>query len=689
MHVSADRPRWCEKFTRLNAEHIRRRRIATFDMETDDGTLLGKPAGICFTSDIDFPKYETFTQENPGCMIRLLTHFLVKRYRGFVAYAHKGMAFDVSHLLSSAKVQRWLTARGFSVRVDRSFAVIRRGKHSWYLGDSLRMFPVKLADVLNTFAPHYTKAPLPTVPFSWHHHEWRERILSDTLGLYESLVALQKIMLDTFGIPLSLTMPSTALRAARTMLPVESIQRPGRKALDWIRAGAYSGGRIEVFQQGKVNGHITIYDINSAYAWALKGLFPCGKERYTLEEPAHGDIAIGRCSVSVPPDTDIPPVLSRLFHHAFCVGDFQAMLTNEEITFARECGASVEWIEGFTWKESLPIFRAFIEKCETLRRKDYAGPLGHTVKLAQNGLYGILGMNPFRKVQMLSVEPPPRPWVHAFDDENGTYLPNVWETTLFQESPNMMPHWATIITARVRVHLTRYLLTFKRAGLEPLYAHTDSIWAWSGNGIPQTIQQLCADEYGMLKKEADGTEAIIVGPGQAAVKLTDATWHIAAKGIDNVKPEMFFADSPTKITQVQVFRAGTALKRQSVGRIVPKIVMNYDAMRNRVTPKHRPGSTTPHTAKPYVYGYWSFPAWRIGKLQMHPPIASNYLSFVEQQKLAEVRKHRRSQGAVQGARKRIEREFYEGYEQWLQEPAWIRQKGLSFHDNRSHAGRTR
>lgn len=253
----------------------------------------------------------------------------------------------------------------------------------------------------------------------------------------------------------------------------------------------------------------------------------------------------------------------------------------------------------------------------------------------------------------------------------------------------MMPHWAALITARVRTHLTRYLLEFKRAGLEPLYAHTDSIWAWSENGIPQEIRNLCADAYGMLKKEADGTEAIIVGPGQAAVKLTDATWHIAAKGIDNVKPEMFLSEHPTRIKQVQVFRAGTALKRQSAGRIVSKDIMNYDAMRNRLTPISRPGNTKPHIAKTYFYEYWAYQNWRIGKLQNYPPIASKYLSFDEQHKLAQVRKSRRSQGAVQGARKRIEREFYDGYEKWLQEPAWVQRGILRLTENRSRAGHTR
>ncbi len=691
-----ERPLYCETFTRLKGKRLRRRKLAAFDMETEDGTLLGKPAGLCFTSDVDYPKFVSFDnnkrRDGGSCMLRFLKHFLVERYRGFVCYAHKGMAFDVTHLLASKEVQAWLTAHGFFVRVDRSFAVIRKKKHAWFLADSLRIFPEKLENVLKSFAPNYTKAPLPKERFSWHHAGWRERITSDTLGLYESLKTLDSISQKHFNVPLSLTMPSTALRAARTMLPISSVRRPDRKALDWMRAGNYSGGRIEIFYQGLIQGHISVFDVNSAYAWALKGDFPIGKGRYTRKEPAKG-IYIGRCEVTVAETTPLPPVLSRLFHHAFPVGSFQAILTYEEIAFARETGATVKYLEGFAWKTSAPMFKTFIEKCESLRAQDYKGPLGQTVKLAQNGLYGILGMNPFRRIQMLSPTAPARPWIHAFDTEEGVYVPNAYETTEYRESPNMMPHWAAIITARVRVHLSRYVLAFQRAGLQPLYAHTDSIWCYSTNGIPQDISDLCRPLYGSLKREADGTQAIIVGPGQAAIELNDATWHIAAKGIDRATPEMFTTEPdplhPMTIEQVQVYRAGTALKRRKPGRTITKTIMSYDAMRNRRPPLQRPGVTRPHVAKTYNYEYWYFRNWRIGKLLANPPRAELYIIPDERTRIElQLRREKISANRRMGQRRRIEREYWEGYEQWLRLPKRTREH-VHLTENRSRGGMTR
>lgn len=603
------------------------RSIAAFDMETIDGTLLGTIAGVAMTSDNDYPQIRRFSST-----LDFIKAFCRDQYRSFVAYAHKGMSFDIAHLLSSEDVQKYLLENKFIVVVDRSFAIIRKSRHTWFLADSLRVFPERLENVLASFVPHRTKAPLPNVTFSWEHAGWRARIEEDTLGLYEALKRIEKIVWDTFKVPLSITMPSTALRAARTMIPVERITRPPRIALDWIRAGGYSGGRIEIFHQGEIRGNLYCFDINSAYAHAMKGEFPLGAGQYKTSEPKRG-FFIGRCKLRVHTETHIPPVLSRLFNHAFCVGEFQAMLSKEEVEFARESGAQVEVLECWTWKDMAPIFRAFIERCQTLRRQDYFGPLGNTVKLMQNGLYGILGMNPFRKMQRMSIENPGKPWVHAFDNRHGMYIPNTFEALMLKETPTQMPHWAALITARVRIQLTRYLLLAEKLDMMPLYAHTDSIWLQSQNGIPKEFQNLISNDYGALKLEKRGNLAIVVAPGEAALKMNDETWHVASKGwrVKNEKGEdetwkVFEAGVETKISQVQTYRAGTAMKYRKVGHNVRKQVMSFDAMKNRLPAITLPGPTTPHVASAYNYeAYWSFRSWYLGKLFREPPFASRYL----------------------------------------------------------------
>ena len=617
------RPFWLSEFRKLNPARARRKSIAVFDIETEDATLLGNPGGICFTSEINYPEYETFDNKDKDCTIKFLEYFLRKRYRGFIAYAHKGMSFDISHILAKEETQKWIMDNGFSVYVDRSFAVIKKAKHAWYLGDSLRVMPEKLEKILQSFAPHRTKAPLPTGKFSFQDKAWERRIVEDTLGLYESLIEIQKIVKGAFGIPLSFTMPATALKAARTMLPFPYIKRTGRKAMDWIRAGAYSGGRIEVFVQGEFKNHIYCFDINSAYAWAMKGEFPLGRGRYTRQEPKMG-YYIGRTVVQVPGNETFPPVLSRLFNHAFCVGEFQALLTKEEVDFARSCGATVKFIEGWTWIKTYPVFKDFIEKCEQLRATDYQGPLGKTIKLMQNGLYGILGMAPFRKVQMLSLEEQKLPWFIAFDNKTGEYVEGAWETIKYRESPNMMHHYAAIITARVRVRLSEYIRMFAQYGLKPMYAHTDSIWAQGKNDLPPEIQAEVSKEYGKLKLEHTGLRAIVVTPGEAALQVNEKEWHIASKGW-HAEPTIFEQGGTAVVKQTQVYRAGTALKRRVPGQVINKIVLDYNAISNRLPAKYRPGNTIPKKALQYKYDdYWSYSNWYVGKLLAERPNRKKY-----------------------------------------------------------------
>lgn len=620
---SNDRPAWCAAFTKLSRPP-RRRNLAVFDIETADATLLGPAGGIAFTSDADAPRVLTFgNHSRASCMIHFLRHFLQLKYRGFVAYAHNGMSFDLAHIFGSNDVQQWIMKQGYTVTVDRSFAVVQKHKHSWYFGDSMRFVQESLEKILVSFAPHITKTPLPKTKFSWHSAEWKARITNDTLGLYESLKKLESVMMEAFGVPLSLTMPSTALKAARLMLPLEKVKRPSRKALDWLRAGAYSGGRIEALYQGHADGHILVFDVNSAYAWALRQPLPIGPGRFTRREPSSYWLA--RCRIGINTDEKYPPVLSRLYHHKFPVGTFEAFLTSDDAAFIRANTGNVDFVEGFAWKNSFPVFENFINTCERLRKQDYNGPLGKAVKLAQNGLYGILGMNAFRKVQALSEQTLPFPWVHAFDTTTGVYLPNTYEATMYRESPNQMPHWAAIITSRVRLRLTTYLYECVKANLKPLYVHTDSIWTLSQNGIPPTVQQLVSTEYGALKVECEGSHAIVIAPGEGAIE-TATGWKIASKGWktkddegkDTTADTMMNA-TPTQIPQTQVFRAGTALKRKIPGRITNKLICSYDAMRNRLPPHYRPGITRPHVAEAFDYAYWSYRAWYVGKLLHDPP----------------------------------------------------------------------
>lgn len=684
--IPVDRPAWLRTFTRYRPKRLRRRSIAVWDIETADGTLLGPPAGIAFTSDRDFctPLEQVKQFGGPACMTDFLSFYLQKRYRGYVAYAHKGLSFDLSHLFANAAVQQWILDAGFRAEVNSSFAIIRRGSHAWYFADSLRLIPEKLAKLLPTFAPAYTKTPLPTSPFSWDDPAWRARITVDTKGLYVALCKLEEVMLETFSVPLSLTMPATSLKAARRMLPVASVPRPPRPALDWIRAGCYSGGRIETYWQGPVTGSINVLDINSAYAWAMKQPLPVGAGRYTRTEQQTG-YQVSRCRVVVPTML-IPPVLSRLYHHAFPVGSFQAILTPEEVALARSVGATVDVVEGWHWKRTAPMFQTFVEKCEKLRRTDYSGPLGKTVKLAQNGLYGILGMNPFRREYLLTLENPGPPWTPAFDLDTGTYPPHVWEATCYRESPSQMAHWAAIITARVRVRLTEYLYKCERAGLLPLYAHTDSVWTVGANGLPESVQQLVSDEYGSLKLERMGNEAIIVGPGEAALHSPDNgstpdggqadPWHIVSKGWAAI-PDDFLRGRAHQVEQTQVFRAGTALKRGSPGRTIHKTIGNFAAMRNRIPPARRPGLTLPKTAEAYSYDYFSYQRWYVGKLLDHPPLRSK--ARLDPATGLPAGRHgvlvgrtvslsTRAKLSAAGSR-RADREFVEGYEAYLRATA--------------------
>lgn len=621
------RPNYLNWFTRLDTRKMKHKYLAVFDIETSD--LLGKVGGIAFTSEADYPILVKFNDHHTISNINFLRHLLTKKYNGFITYAHNLARFDASHLFSDMRVQRWLRSHKFEVHMEKAFVVIRKHKHSWYLADSWRIIQLPLAQVMKSFTPHRTKAKLPTTPFDWHDKAWMKRIEDDTLGLFESLLKIRSIVRQHFGVPLSMTTPSTALRAARAMLPLKKVQRPATTALAWLRT-AYSGGRIEVFWQGRFKGKIVVFDINSAYAWALRGEFPIGRGQFRTTEPEDG-YYIGRCHVSVPTDQHIPPVLSRMFVHAFAVGEFQAMLTKEEVEFARTNGATVVFLEGFYWKHTHAIFADFIDKCAKVRKKDYAGPLGQTVKLMQNGLYGILGLRMDRTRLLIAEHSPGKEWSLGFNRQTGRDIEGVFERVFVRDTPNAMPHWAAIVTARVRCRLTEFLILFQRLGLAPLYAHTDSIWAGVNGEIPEQIKRLITPEYGNLKIEAEGDETYIFNPGEAAlrtnkIKNGKRIWKTATKGW-KATPIHFRSDKVEKIKQTQMFHMMTAARQGRPGRVIEKRIKDYRSMRRRIPPESIPGSTEPLIALAYNYtDYWSYRNWYVDKLRRQPPRARDYLT---------------------------------------------------------------
>ncbi len=523
---------------------IKRKKFATIDIESKDGDSQ-KPG---FTRpflvglyDPSSSEYQQFADEPHlksrdwkrrhiapgGCIDKLLSVVLTRKFHGYLFYAHNGGGFD--HLFLLAWLRDHLDEFGFEViPVQSSIQVIRVWRlpespddpirERWEFLDSMKLIPMGLDRACKTFG-------LPgKVDHDLAMHEddprWGVYLKQDCIALATVLSLFIEMVEIRLGGELGMTAPSTSMKLFRRRFlgrdgtPSKIARHAhwvGCKtknhatspcegcAHQWIRRGYY-GGRTEMFRAYGQKLHY--YDINSSYVAAMQEDMPVGDRTVTdtLDwRMAENNAGFVECSVYIPPECKIPPLPHRDLMTGkllFPAGHFHGVWSTEELKLLDDpmVNGRIESVVKVVWFRKKPLFKYMVNELWRLRDKnepDFDEGLSALAKLMGNSLYGKFGMKQDRTSVVFSQTVDegkcflcrgPCEVVGGFCRDCEGSKPamsdidgDVWYQHKRVEAPYIIPHIAAHITALARKRIWQYMKAAIEAGGELYYVDTDSV----------------------------------------------------------------------------------------------------------------------------------------------------------------------------------------------------------------------
>lgn len=262
------------------------------------------------------------------------------------------------------------------------------------LRDSAAVIAGSLEEITEILAPEYKKL---TGAIDWEHEQFDinnklhlQYAIRDPRGLLESMITLEKMLIEHFGAVLKLTAASVSMQAFRVTLDKNDFYcRDEKISRNYQRQGYYGGYVFCGYKTGfNIDGPLYHYDFSSCYPFCMRSFgVPAGRNAVTYGY-CKGDIGIYRVKVTVK-DHDLPIVPLRSKNGVYWPrGTFETVLTSVDIESCFNHGISVKVIEGIQFEKIAFPFKKIIDKCEYLRKTYKGSPLEMMAKLIQNSLYG-------------------------------------------------------------------------------------------------------------------------------------------------------------------------------------------------------------------------------------------------------------------------------------------------------------
>lgn len=479
--------------------HIGKWAIGTFDIETrsdiGESALLGK-----FVLGATCRDARGETVQFHDTMVGIL--FEILKYQDKVRwFCHNGGNFDFKYFITDANCLLLIKERGFRIDVIggkiAKGLMLKKGKKTILVCDSFKLMNMSLAKLTAGLKVDCLKGHInfDIEDFDETNQLHLDYLRDDVKSLWQVVAKYRDIITTEFGTDIKCTASSTAFSCWKTTI-TDKVFKHNEKCNLFARL-AYYGGRTECFYQGTAHD-VSYIDVNSLYAFIMRDYGGLHRPFYTTDYAGPG---FYRIDCVVPTDCKFGPLPYRKPDGSgvlFPVGRFSTHASSLEIDLARELGAIVTIHEGFAfdvWNKDL--FKPFIEKCVSLRQRDYCGALGLAAKFLQNNLYGFFGMSPLRSELIFSFEEPEEgDFTPVVDSRTGEQIETLWERDRIQDSINCIPAFAAWITAGARVHLLRAMVAEELAGNTVLYCDTDSVLM---TGSP--ISRIAEGEYGAFKLE--------------------------------------------------------------------------------------------------------------------------------------------------------------------------------------------
>lgn len=373
--------------------------------------------------------------------------------------------------------------RGLEVRMAAN-AEKDRDPGAWVFVDGMSMLGIdcELAELLEQFAPDLPKLPAPdwSRGFDGADPAHQAYAMRDSEGLWAALDRAQQIVMEAFGEPLGITMGGTGIRVFASQMPAGVSVKPLPEEAEKItREQLVRGGFV--FCRGRFDGPAWKYDLNQAYAGAMRDCeLPAGSVLWDRYQPEEGARAYMVRVAATKQDNPVPFYVKQLdpqgrIRSGYARGVIRdAWITSDEHRQLIAEGWDIECLENWTFARTFQM-RDFVDTLEQMRRTAEGGPSGPQglmVKSLGTNCYGKTGEQPDGIEWCLAAERPAG-WLDWYEEDDAEPIEHVfWRAAEPRAKPHQQPQLAAWITAWVRMQVRRAALVDPDAWL---YADTDSV----------------------------------------------------------------------------------------------------------------------------------------------------------------------------------------------------------------------
>lgn len=489
---------------------IKARDMIAYDLETTN-IEAGTPSVLYLTAyneKLDF-SFSQPVSTLPLLLHLLKTHFLIDEFAQCRFVAWNANNFDV-YFIAAALLQsndfilRPYMTKGKKIRglkvIDKDDPAL-----SWEFLDGMAMTGIMkpLKSFLKVFAPDYQKLT-DAIDFSHETFDAKNQAhvdyaMRDSVGLYHGLIKAESIIKDNFNMVLQPTVGNLGIKIFQANIGNDvTVWAMPMKVQKIVRDEVMRGGYCHCV--GKYYGKVWKYDINQAYAAAMREAFlPCGNVQQIQSKTVNEYAPCAIYQINAYHPTNIVPFYWK---DSDKIAQFtnneivKSWLTSIELKQLKKEGWKVEILDGYFWTDQFKM-KKYVDKLEILRNAGEGGSKGaqgEMIKAVGNNSYGKT-VEQLEGLELIMALECPAGYSNYQDADD--FFQHIWYK--FNE-PSIreyhQPQIGAFITAHVRMVLRRAIMLNPKAWL---YADTDGIMFSEpvNLDISQTV-------YGKWKVEAEG-----------------------------------------------------------------------------------------------------------------------------------------------------------------------------------------
>jgi len=342
--------------------------------------------------------------------------------------------------------------------------------------------------------PEYEKYELKKYELTEEQLEIRNRY--DSISTWALADFIQNYFVDSWHIPLKMTVGSNALEIFCTHYLTRTIRRPYEQLIDSFERLSYRGGRNEIFKRGLLG--VNSYDVHSMYVAIMKNhVFPMPDTVTYIDEPYslvkgwryYYDNYLGIYDVQISiPEMYVCPLplrakINGMEKIIYPYGNFRGVYTNKELQIAEKYGCIIEKVYRFCYyTEALPLFSKFAEDIWSRRllHKKTNEAMDTMDKKTGNSCYGKTGQRIYEYTYSGRISDLPdkilkkinsgelTPYYTEYNDEGYVFV-NSKEK---RDSKHSFPCIASFVTSYARI---KWYERAKQVEKYLVYGDTDSV----------------------------------------------------------------------------------------------------------------------------------------------------------------------------------------------------------------------